>query len=146
MLARGSGVWHDGVMFDNASLVKSIARRVFPDMGAFSFGTARIGLWDACLGVGEGAAWLTVSLGQDHLFRIEVRGSCVEATYALPAVMECGDGERRYGTAWANSYRWNVTSWVDVPGISADIDEFFNNIDEFIREEAKVYRALAESN
>lgn len=73
-------------MFDNASLVKSIARRVFPDMGAFSFGTARIGLWDACLGVGEGAAWLTVSLGQDHLFRIEVRGSCVEATYALPAV------------------------------------------------------------
>lgn len=146
MLARGSGVWHDGVMFDSELLVKSIARRVFLNMGEFSSGTARIGLLDARLGVGEGAAWLTVSLGQDHLFQIEVRGSCVEATYALPTVMEYGDGKRGYGTAWANSYRWNVTSWADVPGISADIDEFFNNIDEFIREEARVYRALAESS
>lgn len=133
-------------MFDNASLVKSIARRVFPDMGAFSSGTARIGLWDARLGVGEGAAWLTVSLGQDHLFQIKVRGSCVEATYALPTTMECGDGRRKYGTAWANSHRWDVTSCTNVPEISADIEEFFNNIDEFIREEAKVYRALAESS
>lgn len=134
-------------MFNNESVVKSIARRVFPDLGAFSPDrVAKLGSWDVVLSTNSDAAWLTVSNGQDVLFRIETRGGRVEATYALPTVMEYGDGKRKYGTAWANSYRWNVTSWADVPRVSADINEFFNNIDEFIREEAKVYRALAESN
>lgn len=132
-------------MFNNESLVKSIARRVFPDMGVLSSGVAEIGLRDACLSVGRGVAWLTVSLGQDHLFQIRVQGSRVEALYALPIVVDDGDSPR-YGTAWANSRRWVVTGWADVPGVSADIREFFNNADEFYAEEAKVYEILGRSD
>lgn len=130
-------------MFDNESLVRSIARRVFPDMGIFLFGVAKIGLWDVCLSVGRGVAWLTVSLGRDHLFRIGVRGSRVEAAYALPIVVDDGNNSR-YGTAWANSRQWDLTGWADVPGVSDDIREFFNNANEFCAEEAKVYKILGE--
>ena len=130
-------------MFDSESVLKSIARRVFPNMGVFSsYGVARIDLWDACLRVGERAAWLTVSLGRDHLFQIEVRGSCVRATCALPVVIELGGGEREFGTEWANSHRWCVEGWSDIPGVSAEIQKFFDNEDEYLEEEAKVYRIL----
>ena len=134
-------------MFNNESVLKSIARRVFPNMGVFaSDGSAGIGPWDASLSVYDGAAWLTVSCDRDYLFRIGVQGSRVEATYALPAVMERGDGGREYGTAWANSRRWNVVGWASVPGISAGIREFFNNEDEFSAEEAEVNRILEGSD
>ena len=134
-------------MFNNESVLKSISRRVFPDMGAFSAdGRARTGLWDAWLGVGDGVAWLTVGSGRDHLFRIEVRGSRVKATYALPAVMERADGTKEHGTAWGNSRRWNVDGWSDVPEISARIRKFFDNTDEFLREEHRVYEILNGSN
>ena len=133
-------------MFNNESVMKSIARHVFPDMGAFSKdGVAKLGVWDTILHVGRDAAWLTISHGQDVLFRIETRGGCVEATYALPAVMERGNGEKFYGTAWANSRRWRVGGWSDIPQVSTEIREFFDNIDEFLEEEAKVYKALGES-
>lgn len=132
-------------MFNNESVMKSIARRVFPDLGAFSSGVAGLGEWDVALRADRDAAWLTVSHGRDPLFQIEVRGGRVAATYALPAVMELGNGEKEYGTAWANSRRWRVDGWSDVPKVSAEIREFFNNIDEFLEEEAKVYKALGES-
>jgi hypothetical protein len=133
-------------MFNNESVLKSIARRVFPDMGTFSSGgEAGIGLWDARLSVGGGVAWLTVGLGRDELFEIRVQGSRVEAVYAVPAVVEYGDGKRGYGTAWADSRRWKC-DWVDVPRVSADIREFFNNTDEFLNEAAKVRRILEGSS
>ena len=69
----------------------------------------------------------------------------MEATYALPAVMELGNGEKFYGTAWANSRRWRVDGWSDVSRVSEEIREFFDNIDEFLEEEAKVYKVLEES-
>ena len=116
-------------------------------MGAFSTdGRSRVGLWDACLSAGDGVAWLTVSLGRDNLFRVEVRGSRVKATYALPAVMERGDGEKEQGTAWGNSRRWNVNGWSDVPEISAGIRKFFDNTDEFLAEERRVHEILNGSN
>lgn len=134
-----AGVWHDGVMFNNESVLKCIARRVFPNMGAFSSdGITRIDSWDACLSVDEGAAWLTVSLGRDHLFRIEVRGSRVQATYALPAVVGLGE----FGTAWAGSRCWRVGGWDEVPEVSAGIRKFFDNDDEYLEEEARVYEIL----
>ena len=134
--------WHDGVMFDNESVLKSIARHVFPAMGSFSDGVAKLGQWDVYLVVGDGVAWLTVQLGLDALFRIEVRGECVRAVYALPAVMEGANGEKSYGTAWAGSRRWRVGGRSDVSRASAEICEFFDNTDEFLEEEAKVYRII----
>jgi hypothetical protein len=133
-------------MFNNESVMKSIARRVFPDLGAFSKDwVAKLGVWDAVFYAGRDAAWLTISHGQDVLFRIETHGGHVEATYALPAVMERGNGEKFYGTAWANSRRWRVDGWSDVPGVAQEIREFFDNIDEFLEEEAKVYKVLEET-
>ena len=133
-------------MFNNESVMKSIARRVFPDLGAFSKDwVAKLGVWDAVFYAGRDAAWLTISHGQDVLFRIETHGGHVEATYALPAVMERGNGEKFYGTAWANSRRWRVDGWPDVPGVAREIREFFDNIDEFLEEEAKVYNVLEET-
>ena len=138
-------MWHDGIMFSSELVLKAIGRRVFPGMGTFSAdGRARIGLWDVCLSVGDEAAWLTVSLDQDHLFQIEVWGGRVEATYALPAVVELGNGEKEYGTAWANSRCWQVGEWSDIPVVSICIQEFFSNIEEFCGEEAKVYKAIEE--
>lgn len=137
-------VCYDGSMMKN--ILKSITRRVFPDLGAFSSdGHAKLGVWDAVFYAGRDAAWLTISYDQDVLFRIETRGGRVEAVYALPVVMERGNGEKFYGTAWANSRRWRVDGWEDVPRVSVEIKEFFDNIDEFLEEEAKVYRALEEA-
>lgn len=133
-----AGVWHDGVMFNNESVLKSIGRRVFPDMGPFSeYGRARVGLWNAHLCVGDEAAWLTVSIGRDFLFQIEARGSQIEATYALPVVVA---GE--YGTAWSNSRRWHVDGWPDIMEVSTEIREFFDNEDEYLEREAEVYKVL----
>lgn len=134
-------------MFNNELVLKSITRRVFPDLGSFSSdGAAKLGLWDVVLNVADGVAWLTVSHGRDLLFNIKVCGNRVEATYALPAVLERADGEMEYGTAWANSRRWSVAGLEDVPGISVNISEFFENIDEFLEEEAKVYKVLEGSD
>ena len=138
-------MWHDGGMFNNESVLKSIIRRVFPDLGSFSSGVARLGEWDAVLHAGRDATWLTVSHDRDLLFRVETRKGRVEATHALPAVMERGNGEKFYGTAWASSRRWRVDGWSDVPGVSTEIREFFDNIDEFLEEEARVYKALEEA-
>lgn len=133
-------------MLENKQLAVIIARRVFPDLGAFSKDwVAKLGVWDAVFYAGRDAAWLTISHGQDVLFRIETHGGRVEATYALPAVMERGNGEKFYGTAWANSRRWRVDGWSDVPGVAQEIQEFFDNIDEFLEEEAKVYKVLEET-
>lgn len=127
-----------GGMFNNESVLESIGRRVFPDMGSFSeYGRADVGPWNAHLCVGDEAAWLTVSIGRDFLFQIETRGSQVRATYALPVVVA---GE--YGTAWANSRRWHVDGWSDIPKVSAGIREFFDNEDEYLEEENEVYRIL----
>ena len=112
-------------------------------MGAFSsYGVAKIDLWDACLRVGERAAWFTVSLGRDFLFQIEVQGSRVRATCALPAVIELVGGEREFGTKWANSRRWHVGGWSDILRVSAEIQKFFDNEDEYLEAEAKVYKIL----
>lgn len=138
--------WHDGLMLENKQLAVAIARHVFPGMGPFSEGLAKLGPWDVYLVEGNGVAWLTVQLGLDVLFRIEVRGGYVEARYALPAVIELGSGERRYGTAWANSRRWHVKGWSDVLRYRTEIKEFFNNIDEFLEEEANVYKILEGPN
>lgn len=130
-------------MFNNESVMKSIARRVFPGPGAFSPDrAAKLGVWDAVLHAGRDATWLTISHGRDALFRVETRGGRVEATYALPAVMERADGEKEYGTAWASSRRWRVNGWEDVPRVSVEIREFFDNTDEFLGEEARVYKIL----
>ena len=130
-------------MFNNESILKSIARRVFPEMGKFSSGgVAKLGTWDVVFSSGRNAAGFTVSCGQDRLFRIEVRGPRVEATYALPAIIELGDGSREFGTEWANSRRWRVEGWSDIPKVSTEIREFFNNYDEYLEEEAKVYKIL----
>ena len=130
-------------MFNNESVMKSIARRVFPDLGAFSQDwVAKLGVWDAVFYAGRDAAWLTISHGQDVLFRIKTHGGRVEAAYALPAVMERPNGEKFYGTVWARSRRWHVDGWSDVPRVSVEIREFFDNTDEFVEEEAKVYKIL----
>lgn len=123
------------------NILKSIAHQVFPTMTAIGGdGRAELGEWGAELTTSRDAAWLTVSHGRDVLFRVGVNRDRVEAVYALPAVMERGDGEKFYGTAWANSRRWMVTD-----DVSREIREFFDNIDEFLEEEAKVYKALGES-
>lgn len=54
------------------------------------------------------------------------------------------NGEKFYGTAWANSRCWRVGGWSDAPRVSVDIREFFDNIGEFLEEEAKVYKILEE--
>ena len=132
-------------MFNNESVLKSIARRVFPDLGVFSPDrAAELGVWDATLTVGDGSAWLTISHGRDLLFGIKVRGGRVEAVYALPAVLERGNGEKEYGTAWANSRHWRVDGWSNVPQVAAAIHGFFDNTEEFLEEEAKVRRILGE--
>lgn len=138
-----AGMCHDGVMFNNESILKSIARRVFPDMGAFSAnGRARVGSWNADLCVGDEAAWLTVGLGRDFLFRIEVRGSRVSATYALPAVVTRADGAVDHSTEWANSRQWCVDGWPDVARASIEIKKFFDNLDEFLEAEKRVYEII----
>lgn len=130
-------------MFNSEYVLKSIARRVFTDMGKFSSsGVAKIASWDAYITVGEGVAWFTVSSDRDRLFQIEVQGSSVRAVYALPAVIELGDGRREFGTEWANSRCWRVGGWSDIPEVSAKIRKFFDNDDEYCREEAKVYEVL----
>lgn len=130
-------------MFDNESVLESIARRVFPDMGSFSeYGRADVGPWSAHLCVGDEAAWLTVGLGQDFLFQIETRGSHVKATYALPVAVTTADGTVRYGTAWASSRQWRVDGWSDVTQVSVEIQKFFDNLDEFIEREEKVYKII----
>lgn len=130
-------------MLSNESVTKSIAHLVFPDLGPFSKDwVAKLGEWDAIFYAGQDAAWLTISHGRDVLFRIEAKGGRVEAMYALPAVMERADGEKEYGTVWANSCCWRVDEWSDVSRVSTKIREFFDNIDEFLEEEAKVYRVL----
>ena len=129
-------------MFNNESVLKPIARRVFPDMGMFSSGgEAKIGLRGARLSVGKGVAWLTVSLGPDKLFEIKAQGSRAGAVWAIPAVVGYGSGG--YGAAWTDSRCWNVA---DVLGVSASIREFFNNTDEFLNEGAGVYRILEGSS
>lgn len=129
-------------MFNNESVLKSIARRVFPAMKAFApNGHAELGVWDACLSVGNRAAWLTISNDRDLLFCIKAQGDRVEATYALPAVMERA-GEKEYGTAWASSRRWNVNGWSDVPLAAAGIRKFFENDEEFHEEEVRVHEIL----
>lgn len=56
-------------MFNNESALKSIACRVFPDLGAFSSDwVAKLGVWDAVFYTGQDAAWRTVSHSQDALF------------------------------------------------------------------------------
>ena len=132
-------------MFNNESVMKSIARHVFPDLGAFSAdGHAELGDRDVVLHTGRGATWLTVSHGRDELFRIETRGGRVEAVYALPAVMEMANGEKFHGTAWANSRRWHVGGWGDIPRVSKEIREFFDNDEEWDREEAGVRKTPEE--
>lgn len=132
-------------MFNNESIVKSIARRVFPGMGPFSDGLAKLGQWDAYLAVADEATWLTVKLGLDVLFRIEARDGHVEAWYALPAVAELGNGEKRYSTAWAGSRRWRVDGWSDIFSAAASIRKLFNNYEEFCQVETKVRKILEES-
>lgn len=114
-------------------------------MGKFCDGVAKLDQWGVYLTVADKAAWLTVKLGLDVLFQIEAQGGRVVARYALPAVMELGNGEKEYGTAWANSRRWRVDAWADVPRVSTEIRGFFGNTDEFLEEEAKVHKALEES-
>lgn len=132
-------------MFNNESVVKSIARRVFPGMGGFSNGVAELGPWEVHLAVADEVTWLTVYLGRDELFRVEARKGRVKAMYALPAVMELGSGEKEYGTAWANSRHWRVDGWSDVPRVAVAIREFFDNTEEFLEEEAKVHGILGEA-
>lgn len=129
-------------MFNNELIVKSIARRVFPGMGKFSYGVAKLNVWDVYLSVTDEVTWLTVKLGLDVLFQIEAQDGYVVARYALPAVVELGDGEKTYGTMWANSHRWHVDGWSSIPSVAADIRKFFNNDEEFYREEAEVYKIL----
>lgn len=133
-------------MLNNESIIKSIARRVFPGMSKFSDGVAKLGLWDVYLVVGDETAWLTVQLGIDVLFQIEVRDGHVKAKYALPAIMELSGGEKRYGTMWANSRCWDVDGRSSVLLIATDIREFFDNIEEFCRKEAEVYKILEEQD
>lgn len=132
-------------MFNNESIVRSIARRVFPGMGKFSDGVAKLGQWDVDLVVGDEAAWLTVRLGPDMLFQLETQNGYVGARYALPTVVTQADGERRYATMWANYRRWRVGGWSDVSSVAAGIQKFFDNDKEFCQEEEKVYEILGES-
>lgn len=134
-------------MFSSELVLKSIARRVFPNLEVSSSDwVTKLGVWDAVFYPGQDVAWLTISHGQDLLFHIEVKSDRVKATYALPAIMERGNGEKFYGTAWANSRHWRVGGWADVPTIATGIREFFDNIDEFLEEEAKVYKILEGAN
>ena len=116
-------------------------------MGKFCDGVAKLGQWDVYLTAADEVAWLTVKLGLDVLFQIEARGGRVAAKYALPAVVTVGNGEKEYGTAWADSRRWHVSGWADVPSVAADTREFFNDTDGLFEEEAeKVHKILEESN
>ena len=134
-------------MFDNESIVKSVARQVFPNMGKFYGGVAKLGQWGVYLTVADKVTWLTVKLGLDMLFQIEAQGGRVAARYALPVVVELGNGEKKYGTAWANSRRWCVNGWVDVPSVAADIRKFFDNTNGlFEKEDEKVHKILEWSN
>lgn len=134
-------------MFDNESIVKSVARRVFPSMGKFSDGVAKLDQWRAYLTVADKVTWLTVKLGLDLLFQVEARNGHVEARYALPAVVELGSGEKRYGTAWAGSRRWCVDGWADIPSVAAGIRRFFNDTGGLFEKEAeKVHKILEESD
>lgn len=85
-------------MLNNGSVLKFIARRVFPGLGKFSpDGVAPLGLRDVTLKTWGKVGWLTVSHGRDLLFQVE--GTCVKARYALPTVVQLSSGELEYGTA-----------------------------------------------
>lgn len=107
------------------NILESIARHVFPGLGAFSSdGHAELGEWDVWVSEKPGCAVLTVAYNQGVLFQIMASLGRVEAAYALPVE----NGEKGYGTEWARSRRW-MDGWSDVPQISAEIREFFNNLD-----------------
>ena len=131
-------------MLDGKQLAVAVARRVFPLMGKFSGGAAKLGLWDVHVTSGREVSWLTISLGRDMLFQIETGHGYVKARYALPAVMTLANGEQEYGTVWARCRRWNVNDWVDVPRVSIGIRDFFGNDDEFLEMEAAVHKILEE--
>lgn len=130
-------------MLNNELIVKSIARRVFPGMGKFSYGMAKLNVWDVYLSVTDEVTWLTVKLGLDVLFQIEARDGYVVARYALPVVVELANGEKRYSTMWAGFHRWHVDGWSDIPSVAADIREFFDN--DFDLHEKEVYKILEKS-
>lgn len=129
-------------MFNNESVLKSIARRVFPGMGRFSDGVAKLGTWDMYLTTAAKVAWLTVKFGRDLLFQIEVQEGSVKATYALPTVVTLANGEQEYATRWSHTHRWSVHDWADVPRVSIGIRDFFDNNDEFLEMEAAVHKIL----
>lgn len=130
-------------MLNNESVLKFIARRVFPGLGEFSSdGVAQLGLWDVTLKLWGKVGWLTVSHGQDLLFQIEVKGTRTKARYALPAVAKLPSGELEYRTAWVKEREWLVEGWVDADFAALRIGEFFRNLDEFIREENRVYKII----
>lgn len=87
-------------MFNNESVLKLIAMRVFPGLGKFSpDGVAQLSLWDVTLKLWGKVGWLTVSHGQDLLFQVEVIGTHIKARYALPAAAKLPSGELEYRTA-----------------------------------------------
>lgn len=130
-------------MRNNELVVKSITRWVFPNMSTFSAGVAKLGVWDVYLSIADETTWLTVKLGLDVLFQIEACGGYVTARYALPVIVKLGNGEKRYGTAWADSRRWRVGEWSDISSVAAGIREFFNNTNElFEEEEEKILKEL----
>lgn len=130
-------------MFNNESVVKSIAGRVFPGMSKFSDGVAKLDVWDVYLTITDEITWLTVELGFDVLFQIEACGGYVTARYALPVIVKLGNGEKRYGTAWAGSRCWCVGGWSDISPVATSIREFFNNTNElFEEEEEKILKEL----
>lgn len=130
-------------MFNNETLLKFIARRVFPGVGKFSpDGVAQLGLWDVTLKTCGNVGWLTVSRGRDSLFQVEVEGTRVKARYALPTVVQLSSHELGYGTAWAKERMWHVEGWVDADLAALFIGEFFRNFDEFIKEEDRVYKII----
>ena len=130
-------------MFNNESVLKFIASRVFPSMEEFSpDGNSRLGLWDITLKVGDDGAWLTVSYKKDSLFQIEVCGVYVKARYALPVVVELSSGELEYGTSWAVEREWRVGRGVDASDVATNIGFLFNNIEEFLEAEAEVYKTI----
>ena len=129
-------------MLDGKQLAVAVARRVFPLMGKFSGGAAKLGLWDVHVTSGREVSWLTISLGRDMLFRIETGHGYVKAGYALPAVMTLANGEQEYGTVWARCRRWNVNDWVDVPRVSIGIRDFSATTMSFSRWEPRCTRFL----
>ena len=130
-------------MLNNESVLKFIARRVFPGLGKFSpDGVAQLGLWDVTLKLWGKVGWLTVSHGQDLLFQIEVSGTLIKARYALPVAAKLPSGELKYKTAWVKEREWRAEGWVDADFVALLIGEFFRNLDEFIKAENEVYKII----